>query len=180
MTLWILDTDCVSLFQKLHPLLTQRINQVNPQELAVTVITVEEQMRGWLKVIRGKNAQQDRLIWVYQGLRQTVEFFNQVTLLDFDRPALRQYQELIQQRIRIGTQDLKIGAVALSHSAILVSRNRGDFEQIPTVAVGRLDDCPRSVRTGTISFPIAPNPLDYKSISARITSSCRFRWKPTF
>ena len=131
MTLWILDTDCVSLFQKSHPLLTQRINQVNPQELAVTVITVEEQMRGWLKVTRGKNAQEERLIWAYQGLRKTVEYFNQVNLLDFDRPALTQYQELIQQRIRIGTQDLKIGAIALSRSAILVTRNHRDFEQIP-------------------------------------------------
>jgi tRNA(fMet)-specific endonuclease VapC len=95
------------------------------------VITVEEQMRGWLKVTRGKNAQEERLIWAYQGLRKTVEYFNQVNLLDFDRPALTQYQELIQQRIRIGPQDLKIGAIALSSSAILVTRNHRDFEQIP-------------------------------------------------
>jgi tRNA(fMet)-specific endonuclease VapC len=130
MTLWILDTDCVSLFQQSHPWLKQRINQINPQELAVTVITVEEQMRGWLKAIRA-NSQKERIIWAYQGLRQTVEYFNQVTLLDFDRPALMQYQELIQQRIRIGTQDLKIGAVSLSRNAILVTRNHRDFEQIP-------------------------------------------------
>ncbi|MCT7982610.1 type II toxin-antitoxin system VapC family toxin [Laspinema sp. A4] len=42
-----------------------------------------------------------------------------------------QYQDLIQQRIRIGTQDLKIGAIALSRNTILVTRNRRDFEQIP-------------------------------------------------
>ncbi|MCT7966728.1 type II toxin-antitoxin system VapC family toxin [Laspinema sp. D1] len=132
MTLWILDTDCVSLFQQSHPWLKQRINQINPQELAVTVITVEEQMRGWLKAIRA-NSQKERIIWAYQGLRQTVEYFNQVTLLDFDLPALTQYQGLIQQQglRRIGTQDLKIGAIALSRNAVLVTRNRRHFEQIP-------------------------------------------------
>jgi tRNA(fMet)-specific endonuclease VapC len=40
MTLWILDTDHVSLFQTGHPLVTQRVQSIAPNELAVTIVTV--------------------------------------------------------------------------------------------------------------------------------------------
>lgn len=130
MTLWVFDTDCLSLLQRGHPQINQRIQEVDPEHLAVTIVTVEEQLYGRLNRIR-RSPSGDALILAYAKLRETVEDFNQLNLLDFDRPALTPYQGLIQQRIRIGTQDLKIGAIALSRNAVLVTRNRRDFEQIP-------------------------------------------------
>jgi tRNA(fMet)-specific endonuclease VapC len=50
--LFILDTDHVSLFQRSHPRVVAHALAVPPQSLAVTVVTVEEQMRGWLNAIR--------------------------------------------------------------------------------------------------------------------------------
>ncbi len=41
MSLWILDTDTLSLFQNQHPLVKERVNQVSLEEIAVTVITVK-------------------------------------------------------------------------------------------------------------------------------------------
>jgi len=133
---WILDTDHVSLFQHRHPLVIQRVNAVNSEDIGLTVITVEEQMRGWLNAIR-QSSRPDRLLWAYIGLRTGVEFFNGVNLLDFDRDAYDCYADLIRQRIRIGTQDLRIAAIALSRNAILVTRNRRDFARVPDL---RLDD----------------------------------------
>ncbi len=52
MTLRILDTDHVSLFQRRHPLVVQRMEEFSNAELAVTVITIEEQMRGRLTAIK--------------------------------------------------------------------------------------------------------------------------------
>ncbi len=46
MTLWILDTDHVSLFQTCHPLVMQKIQSIDPNAIAVTIVTVEEQMYG--------------------------------------------------------------------------------------------------------------------------------------
>ncbi|HBE21194.1 MAG TPA: hypothetical protein DEG17_09325 [Cyanobacteria bacterium UBA11149] len=58
MSLWILDTDHVSLFQQGHPLVRQRVNGVNPQEVAVTIVTVEEQLYGRLNQIRRANSRE--------------------------------------------------------------------------------------------------------------------------
>lgn len=130
MSLWILDTDCLTLWQNEHPVVKQRVSRVNYQEIAITVIFVEEQMRGWLNIVR-KSSQSDRLVWAYKGLQDGVEFFQQVNVLEFDRDAYTCYIELLRQRIRIGTQDLRIAAIAISKNAILVTRNRRDFEKIP-------------------------------------------------
>lgn len=46
MTLWILDTDVVSLWQRQHPMVTAQIATVELATLAMTVITAEEQLRG--------------------------------------------------------------------------------------------------------------------------------------
>ncbi len=44
MALWILDTDHVSLLQRGHPVVINKVAAVNPNEIAVTVITIVEQM----------------------------------------------------------------------------------------------------------------------------------------
>lgn len=130
MSLWILDTDTLTLFQHQHPGIRNRINQVNFADIAVTVITVEEQMRGWLDTIRQSSAT-ERLRWGYLGLRQGVVFFNSIRILDFDEKAISCYRELKRQKIRIGTQDLRIAAIAISHNGILVTRNQRDFSRVP-------------------------------------------------
>lgn len=106
MSLWILDTDILTLFQNQNPLIQQRINQVKSENIAVTTVTVEEQMRGWLDVIR-QSSEAKRLKWGYLGLRQGVQFFNTVRILDFDEKAINIYMELKQQKIRIGTQEIE-------------------------------------------------------------------------
>ena len=75
--IWILDTDHVSLFQNNHPAIMRRVNRVNALEIAVTVVTVAEQMRGWLNIIN-QSPQSGRLIWAYKGLDNGVKYFNQV------------------------------------------------------------------------------------------------------
>jgi len=127
---WVLDTDHVSLFQQNYPILTGRINAVNPEEIGVTVITLEEQFYGRLNGIRRANSP-EKLISAYAKLSATWNYFATVNLLDFDLDASNCFAELLRQKIRIGTQDLRIAAVVMSRNAILVTRNRRDFERIP-------------------------------------------------
>lgn len=52
-------------------------------------------------------------------------------MLDFNNNANYYYQDLIKQKIRIGTRDLRIAAIALSVNGIVVTRNIRDFEKVP-------------------------------------------------
>lgn len=133
MTRYILDTDHVTLLQQVHPIITQRVSTVNPDHIGVTVVTVEEQVRGWLSAIRktSQSSQPERLIWAYRGLRDVVKYLSQLNLIDFSEAAYAHYQELRRQRIRIGTQDLRIAAIVLAENSILVTRNQRDFAQVP-------------------------------------------------
>ncbi|MEH1945001.1 MAG: type II toxin-antitoxin system VapC family toxin [Nostoc sp.] len=130
--LWILDTDHLSLFQQGHPEVTQRIKRKNPENLAVTVITLEEKLRGRLKNINeynNKPLKSDKLIAAYKRLADEIEFFKNIRILDFDNRAFENYELLImKERVTIGTQDLRIAAIAESVDGILVTRNQ-DFEK---------------------------------------------------
>lgn len=132
MSLWVLDTDHVSLFQQGHPLVNQRVNAVNLDEIAVTIITVEEQMYGRLNSIRRADSP-NALISAYARLATTLNYFRTVYLLDFDQDAGNCYAQLVRQRVRIGTQDLRIAAIVISRNGILVTRNRQDFARIPSL-----------------------------------------------
>jgi len=114
-TRYILDTDHVTLLQQAHPIVSQRVGAVNPDEIGVTVVTVEEQVRGWLNAIRqtSQSSQPERLIWAYRGLRDVVRYLSRLNLVDFSQEAYACYLELRHQRIRIGTQDLRIAAIVL-------------------------------------------------------------------
>jgi len=129
-SLWVLDTDHITLFENQHSVVIQRVMQIDPDEIAVTIITVEEQMKGWLNVIQ-QSSQSNRLIWGYKGLQDGLKFFQTIQVLDFDQNAYNCYIELVRQKIRIGTRDLRIAATVISKNGILVTRNRQDFERVP-------------------------------------------------
>lgn len=129
MTIWILDTDHVSLFQTGHPLVTQRVQSIDPNALAVTIITVEEQMYERLNRIRRAKSTDDLKLG-YFNLNRTLEYFQTISVIDFDNAAVDYYQEIISQKLRVGTQDLKIAAITLSRQGILVTRNARDFSKV--------------------------------------------------
>lgn len=77
------------------------------------------------------------MVSAYGKLRTTWDFFNTINLLDFTEEAYANYTNLIRQKIRIGTQDLRIAAIALSIEGIVVTRNQKDFGKVPDL---RLQD----------------------------------------
>jgi tRNA(fMet)-specific endonuclease VapC len=114
--------------------LTTQLNTSDDQDIATTVITVEEQMRGWLAWIN-RSDDVHRQVPAYQELLRLFVFFSRWHVVPFDEQAASEYQGLRAQRIRIGTMDLKIAAIALVHDALLLSANLRDFQQIPNLRV---------------------------------------------
>jgi tRNA(fMet)-specific endonuclease VapC len=132
MNLWILDTDHISLLQRNHPNVKQRLTSIDPNKIFVTVITFEEQMRGRLNQVKQAKSQQS-LISAYHALRETIEDYKRLNLLDFDKDAYSCHMNLLRQKIRIGSQDLRIAAIALSVDGIVVTRNQKDFGKVPNL-----------------------------------------------
>jgi len=126
---YIIDTDHVSLFQRKQAAVLQRFVD-NYKKLAVTIITVEEQIKGRFTLIKQANSS-TKLIRAYTALQNSFLFFNTITVLPFDEAANAQYENLRQQKIRIGTYDLRIAAIALSVKGVLVTRNWKDFGKVP-------------------------------------------------
>ncbi|ALF54644.1 nucleic acid-binding protein, contains PIN domain protein [Nostoc piscinale CENA21] len=130
MSLWILDTDSVSLFQNGHPQISKRISQVSSADVAVTIITFEEQVRGRFNVIRQTDSV-DKLVIAYARLQATYNYFHSIQLISFTQAAANYYTQFLQQKVRIGTQDLRIVAIVIANNAILVTRNQRDFCRVP-------------------------------------------------
>ncbi|MDZ4658599.1 MAG: type II toxin-antitoxin system VapC family toxin [Bythopirellula sp.] len=128
----ILDTDHMSLLEwggNESSLLRERLADYDSQEVATTIITYEEQIRGWMAYIaRAKSLGQQ--IEGYRRLRNQLENYRQIPILDFDNHAGDLYQQLRRSRIRVGSMDLKIAAVAMAHDATLLTRNERDFAQV--------------------------------------------------
>jgi tRNA(fMet)-specific endonuclease VapC len=113
-------------------MMVQRV-EVNAENLAVTIVTVEEVIRGRFNVIRqaSEPSQADKLVLAYTRLWDTLDVFKNLNILKFDQNASTIYTEFFRQKIRIGTQDWRIAAIVLANNAILVTRNNRDFSQVP-------------------------------------------------
>jgi tRNA(fMet)-specific endonuclease VapC len=98
------------------------------------VVTVEEQMRGWLGVIARYRDPRQQMAY-YDKLIAFVRFFNTWEILPLREPAVHAIRDLRQARVRIATTDLTIAAIALANRATLLSRNLHDFGQVPGLRV---------------------------------------------
>lgn len=104
------------------------------QELAVTVITVEEGLTGWYTALR-RAKRRDQLPLLYERLALQVDFLACWRKLLFVPAALARYEHLLTLRLNVGRNDLRIAAITLEHGGILVTRNRRDFQRIPNLVL---------------------------------------------
>ena len=137
MSLWILDTDHISLFLAGNQSVIAGIWE-HSDNVAITVITVQELFNGWNGKLNDPK-QAGRLSYLYTRLWKTTNFFKYVTILNFDSDAescylmLKQnYKFLAKKRI---AKDLRIASIALTQNAIVVTRNEKDFSQVPGLMI---------------------------------------------
>lgn len=130
MSLFVLDTDHLTLLRRGHPEVVAHVAATRPSDLAITIISVEEQFRGWFTQVR-KSRDAARLARAYQGLFDVIEMARTLPVLPFLRAAVDRYLSLKQTLPRLGKQDLAIAAVVLEINATLVTRNAVDYSQVP-------------------------------------------------
>lgn len=109
--------------------LAKRLDQ-SSAEVAITIITVQEQMQGWMaRVAKAKSI--DDQIHAYAALGDRVNVLAHFIQLPWDREAALRFARLRRQGVRIGTMDLRIACIVMEHDALLLTRNTLDFEKVP-------------------------------------------------
>ena len=77
------------------------------------------------------------LVPLYERLTELVEFYSAWEIAPFTPAAAAAdiFAALKKQRLRVGTQDLKIASIALANNAVLLSANLVDFQRVPGLKV---------------------------------------------
>ena len=136
MTRLILDMDHVSLILRGDERLQKQLDQES--EACITVITIQEIFNGWMARINQANPNDD-FIELYTRLTESMDYFKQIEILNFDREADRCFRALLQNHPALRKarlqRDMRIAAIALSQNATIVTRNQRDFGQVPGLKI---------------------------------------------
>lgn len=131
----LLDTDHMTLLEREGPgveELRARLATLPLDDVATTIVSYEEQTRGWLAVM-AQTRTPEAQVRAYRRLKAHIEIYCKIPALDFDDKAAAEFARLRQARVRIGTMDLKIAAIALANDATLLTRNLSDFGKVPNL-----------------------------------------------
>jgi tRNA(fMet)-specific endonuclease VapC len=129
--LYVLDSDMLTLHEYGHPKVTLRVENPPPDDVvALTIISVEEQLSGWYKQIRQARtpAEVER---AYMRLGQAVTSFGSLMILNYNLAAIARYEQLLGMKLNVRKMDLRIAAIVLVYNGILVTRNARDFQRVP-------------------------------------------------
>jgi tRNA(fMet)-specific endonuclease VapC len=130
--MYLLDTDHLSILERggsACQTLRARLSQVDATQVGTTIISYEEQMRGWLDRT-AKVHEIEAQVRIYQKLERNLILFSGMKMLSFDLAAATEFNQLRRSYRRLGAMDLKIAAIAITQDAIVLTRNLSDFGQI--------------------------------------------------
>ena len=136
--MFLLDTDHLVIMQRnAQPeadRLRRRMKRFNQTDFFVSVVSIHEQMLGANKYVSQARTRAS-VIRGYQMIETALLDYNQFQILPFDEPAAIKFDELRQAGVRIGTMDLRIASIALSHECTVLTRNGVDFDKVPDLQV---------------------------------------------
>jgi len=130
--MYILDTDHLTILQRggqLAQQLKYKLADLDPNQVFTTIITYEEQTRGWLSYI-AKQSSIDSQIIAYQELEKHLNNYRSIPVIGYDQNSALKFQELRKIYKKLGSMDLKIASICITHKALLLTRNLKDFGQI--------------------------------------------------
>lgn len=105
--MYILDTDHLSVLDRGGAgaqRLLLRLANVNPSEIVATIISYEEQTRGWLSYVTKARTVEGQ-VQAYKQLKQQLTNYCAIPILEFDAQAAQEFQRLKTLYPRLGTMD---------------------------------------------------------------------------
>lgn len=114
--------------------MSSRVTAAPLDQLALTVITVEEMLSGWHRLLR--RAKTDvQVASAYNAMASAVQLMSSFEIHTYSENAIARYRFLLSKRLNVSGNDLRIAAIALEHGATVVTRNVRDFGRIPDLLV---------------------------------------------
>jgi tRNA(fMet)-specific endonuclease VapC len=134
----LLDSDHLSILQHPssaeYPAVVGHITSLPAGSVVASVVSVHEQILGAVTIIsQAKKAAQ--VVRGYEFISQTLAAITPFIILPFDDPAATAFDQLKAQKVRVGTMDLRIAAIALARNLVLVTRNARDFGRVPGLQI---------------------------------------------
>jgi len=129
----ILDTDHITVLQRAETEAANALRsrlRVSGEDVWLSIPSFEEQMRGWLSLI-GRYSNVRQQVEYYRRLQAMIPFYGDWRIIAFEKGAADEFLQLRKRKVRISSTDLKIAAIAIVNSALLLTRNERDFAKVP-------------------------------------------------
>ena len=134
MSLYVLDTDLLTLYYRGEHVVVRNIDSRPVADLAISIITVDEQLTGWYSMTRRARLPEE-IAHAYANLGDAVVRLAKWRILPYTESAIARVALFKSLRLNVGLMDLRIAAIALENEATVVTRNRRDFIRIPGITV---------------------------------------------
>jgi tRNA(fMet)-specific endonuclease VapC len=131
MSVYLLDTDTLTLIQFGHAQAVRRLATHRDSDVAISVLSVQEQMKGWLARLNRLRTPPHLADWYNRLADRMFPVWKRHPVLSFPEPAILRFEQLRSLRLNVGAMDLRIAAVALENALTVVTRNQRDFGRVP-------------------------------------------------
>jgi tRNA(fMet)-specific endonuclease VapC len=111
-----------------------RVNREPKTSFFLSIVSFHEQVLGAHAYVN-KARKTQGIVRGYELMELILESFRCFPALPFDDAAADVYDSLRTQKIRIGTMDLRIAAIAIAKQCTLLSRNTSDFGRVPGLMI---------------------------------------------
>ena len=98
----------------------------------MTIVSFHEQVNGWAAYLNRKRSSVD-VVRGYQKFELLLLNFSCAQILPFGVNSAEVFNDLVSQKIRVGTMDMRIASIAIANQMTLLTRNAIDFERIPSL-----------------------------------------------
>lgn len=136
--MFLFDTNHISVWQRgegaEYERLCTHLETHTGDQLYVCIVSFHEMVNGW-NAYSVKKGSSESLVRAYFEFENILRDFSVMQLLSFDRKAAEVYDELNQQRLRVGSMDLRIAFIAIANQMTLLTQNTIDFERIPGLSI---------------------------------------------
>lgn len=136
--MFLFDTDHAVIIQRrTEPefgRLAPRMNGYSSDDFYFSIVTFHEEVAGWNAYLNRARTR-EAVVHAYEMFEGILTFFATQQVLPFDDASAEIFDSLRRQRVRVGTMDLRIAAIALARGFTVLSRNTVHFSKVPGLTV---------------------------------------------